>query len=391
LYTFLSNDGKPCYFASNNAQALISSGGNGYLVQGLNTGAIDISVAGGFFFGASMVAYLDDFFIALTPRSRQFQISGINDGTSWNPLDVAINGGSADDLVGLITDHEYLYLFGNRRASVWYNNGAADFPFTPVSGAFMEQGCVAPASIARIDNSVAWLGQDENGANVLWKAHGFIPARISNHAIEAAWSQYSTTADAIAMVVQRNGHTEYRITFPSGDATWVYDVSTGMWHERATFDLPRGVQHAQNQRYHCYSNGVHYVLGLDGIIYKEADGIYDDAGVPIRRIRVAPVLADENKRVLFHRLQIDLQPGIGLDGAPPVGVDPQLMLRYSNDSARTWSSEMMVSAGKIGDTEHRVIFNRLGSGRRRVFEVSTSDPANWVLIAAYLEITQGAH
>jgi PKD repeat protein len=66
------------------------------------------------------------------------------------------------------------------------------------------------------------------------------------------------------------------------------------------------------------------------------------------------------------------------------GADPQVMLRLSNDGGKTWITEQWRSAGRVGEYLRRVRWNRLGCARRRVFEVSVTDPAPWKITGAYL-------
>jgi PKD repeat protein len=66
------------------------------------------------------------------------------------------------------------------------------------------------------------------------------------------------------------------------------------------------------------------------------------------------------------------------------GADPQVMLRLSNDGGKTWITEQWRSAGRVGEYLRRVRWNRLGSARRRVFEVSVTDPAPWKITGAFL-------
>lgn len=114
---------------------------------------------------------------------------------------------------------------------------------------------------------------------------------------------------------------------------------------------------------------------------------FDTVDLPIRRLRRSPHLTTEQMRVFYHRFQLDLQPGIGtLTGQ---GVNPLVMLRYSDDGGFTWSNEIQMGAGAQGQYLTRVYALMLGSGRDRVWEVSTSDPNKWVWIAAYLESTTG--
>jgi len=67
------------------------------------------------------------------------------------------------------------------------------------------------------------------------------------------------------------------------------------------------------------------------------------------------------------------------------GTDPMAMLRYSNDGGHTWSSEIWRSVGKIGETEWRATWHRLGSSKNRVYELTVSDPVKWVITGANLE------
>ena len=67
------------------------------------------------------------------------------------------------------------------------------------------------------------------------------------------------------------------------------------------------------------------------------------------------------------------------------GADPQVMLRISNDGGKTWTEELWRSAGKLGEYTKRVSWNRMGSARRRVFEVTMTDPIPWKITGCYLE------
>jgi hypothetical protein len=80
-------------------------------------------------------------------------------------------------------------------------------------------------------------------------------------------------------------------------------------------------------------------------------------------------------------------PLFGIDGAVE-GVDPQVMLRFSNDGGKTWGTELMRSTGKVGEYGKRVRWERLGRARRRVFEISTSDPVPYRITGAAIELGQ---
>ena len=66
------------------------------------------------------------------------------------------------------------------------------------------------------------------------------------------------------------------------------------------------------------------------------------------------------------------------------------MLRWSDDGGHTWSSEHWKSMGRIGETDVRVIWRRLGMTtkiRDRVYEVSGTDPVQIAIMGAELIVS----
>jgi len=116
-------------------------------------------------------------------------------------------------------------------------------------------------------------------------------------------------------------------------------------------------------------------------------GQQDTARRRIRRLRQAPHLSDEQGWVYYERLQLDLESGVGLtDGQ---GVDPQVMLQWSDDGGHTWSREHWVSAGRGGAYTWRALWRRLGRSRDRVFRLVISDPVKVTWIDAFMELERG--
>ena len=91
--------------------------------------------------------------------------------------------------------------------------------------------------------------------------------------------------------------------------------------------------------------------------------------------------------MFYHAFQIELETGLGLSSGQ--GVDPQAMVRWSDDGGHTWSHEHWVSAGAEGNYGARAIWRRLGMGRDRVFEVVVSDPIPWRIMSAFIDVSRG--
>jgi hypothetical protein len=337
--------------------------------------------------GAVTVGYLDGYFVFNEPNSQRVWVTALLDGLSVDPLDFASAEGSPDGLVGLIVDHREAWLFGTDSVEVWYDAGLPDFPLTRIQGAFNEIGCVAAFSIAKLDNGLFWLGTDARGQGIVYRANGYTGQRISTHAIEYAIAQYGNISDAIAYTYQQEGHAFYVLTFPSGDATWVYDVSTQAWHERAGWDNGVFVRHRSN----CQCNfGGNIIVGdyENGNIYKFSLDIYaDNGGIQkwLRSWRALPTGQNNLKRTAHHSLQLNCESGVGLNDGQ--GSDPQAMLRWSDDGGHTWSNEHWSPMGKIGAYYQRVFWRRLGMTlklRDRVYEVSGTDPVKIAVMGAEL-------
>src|SRR6185312_12917799 len=302
----VADDGLPAYIAANAAsvgQIFVASAGHGYCLD-TNTGVFaEIPNDGVNFFGARDVTFIDGYFVVLsdTTNGQQFQISALNDGTTWAGADVAVLLGQTDPLQRVIANIEYLYFIGTRRGQIWYNSGNALFPFTIESGAFLEWGTAAPGSVCKAtknqSTTIYWLGQNAQGANVALSASGQQTERISDHAVEAAWSNkdpnkfngqiYPTTEDCICYPFVWNGHSMVRFIFPSANTGWDYDVTESasagfrVWSPVAFTD-ENGVLKAPFERAHAYAFEKHLIGsggadGVPGAIYEMDEATSTDA------------------------------------------------------------------------------------------------------------------
>lgn len=375
----------PVSMADNGISLVCVDGTDGYVVT-LSSGAF-AEITDPDFLGADQVAFQDGYFIFNKPDSGQFYISGLN-ATTLDALDIATSEGNPDNIVALISDHRDLWMFNENSIEVFFNSGNAGFPFERTQGAFIEHGCGAPFSVAKMDNTVYWIGRDDKGSGIVYRAKGYQPEKISTHAIDQAIQGYGDISDAVAWTYQENGHFFYVLNFTSADTTWVFDATTSLWHERAYLNQGEFERHrAQN---HAFAYATHVVGDYEtGKLYRLSSSVYTDDGEEILRRRTAPHATSGLKLVTHNALQIDMETGVGLSGSAQ-GSDPQVMLRWSDDGGHTWSNEKWASIGRIGSRKTRALFRRLGMSRDRVYEVTITDPNKVVLIGAELDAQVGA-
>lgn len=327
--------------------------------------------------GGDTLAFLDGYFIVSTPDGR-FALSNLDNGQAWTATDVASAEGDPDDTLAVAVSHRQLYVFGEESTEVYYNSGAADFPLSRVEGAFMERGIGGRWTVAGDDNTLFWMGDDR----MVYRDAGYRPQRVSTHAIEEIIQKFSVVDDAFAFFVTTSGHKQYHLTFPTGERTFVYDIATGLWHERESF---------QSRYWRCSAYVRCYNKDIVGDAFEGKCGTLDpdtftEYGGVMQQIMTSPPVAQDRKRLFHEALEIDIESGVGTT----TGGDPQLWLEYSDDGGRTWSARKpFFSMGKIGEYRTRVRWLGLGSSRKRVYRLTIADAVKRTVIAAHLDYKVG--
>ena len=306
----------PVSMADNGTQLFIAANPQGYIYN-VSTDVFQ-QITDPDFPGAGTVGYIDGYFTFSEPNSQKIWVTQLLEGTSVDPLEFASAEGNPDNVVAIFVDHREVWVFGSNSTEVWYDAGLLDFPLTRIQGAFNELGCAAPYSIAKMDNQVYWLGKDARGQGIVYKAAGYIGQRVSTHAIEWQMQEYADLTDAVGYTYQQDGHSFYVLNFPSADTTWVYDVATGAWHERASFANGEFNRHRANSQMFFNSTTV---VGdyQNGKIYEFDLNVYADDGAPqkwLRSWRALPTGANNLTRTIQHALQLDCETGVGLNLYP---------------------------------------------------------------------------
>ncbi|AOJ31421.1 packaged DNA stabilization protein [Burkholderia metallica] len=337
------------------------------------------------FYGADKVDFVDGYFVFNKPNSTQFYISKYNDVT-FDPLDIASKSTYSDDLVTLAVMHREIWLFGELTTEVWFNTGSSDFTFGRMPGVFIEHGCAAKHSVAKIDLALFWLGHDLQGQGVVFAGRNYQAERISTHALEQAISAYSRINDAIGFSYMQGGHAFYVLTFPSANATWCFDTATGQWHQRAYLEADGSLS---RHRMNCHSfNAGRNLVGdwQTGAVYALDPNIYTDNGALIQRIRSFPhILGADGNRVMFRQFIADMEVGAGM---PDDATDPLVSLRWSDDRGATWGNPVTATMGRRGEFRTSIQFQRLGYARDRVFELSWSEPIKTALNGAWVDVSR---
>lgn len=321
--------------------------------------------------GAAWVENIDGYFVIAEPGSGRFYISSNRNPASWDALDFATAEKYPDDIVSGVVQLGELILFGRESGEVWFNSGDADFPLQKAQSGHFEVGSMSAEGPAKADNSICFPGHD----GIVYKLNGYTPVRISTTAVEQAIAR-ATDKNFRGMSWTENGHAFYGLF--SSDFGFVYDCSTQLWWERLSHGLP-------------YWRGAFVLRAFDRLLVGDSDGnslatltdeAFTDFGGVLRSSSTSPPVSQDNKRMVHPRLELVFEQGVGTTGQ---GADPLVMLRWSDDGGRTWSSEYWRKLGRAGEFRRRTCWNRLGMARDRVYEYAITDPVRRTLILATTE------
>lgn len=342
------------------------------------------------------VDFLQGYGLSLNTGDSTFSFSALFDFSTWNALDVVQRQDAPDPWLRLIVYHKEVWLFGSQTTSVYGLSGDADTPFEAIPSVFIEMGIIAPNSACIVDGDLMWIGGNDAGQGVVYRANGYTPQRISTHAVEFAFQSGDVGVLSLAegCTYQQNGHVFYELTLPSQagsttGSTWTYDATEGLWSERGAWN---GLEF-QEMDTRGYFDG--FTLSRStGTVYSvitdpaSAVAWLGTDGEPIVRLRRAPHLLQAQQLTRYSQLRVLMETGVGL--ATGQGSDPTIALRWSDDGGQTWGSTITASVGPRGAYSTLVDFYMLGQGRDRIYEFTTADPIPYRLIDAYLGYSVGA-
>jgi hypothetical protein len=359
--------------ADNGLQLFIACGANAFIYT-KSTGILE-EIADVDFPGASSVVHVDGYFCFCEPLTQRLWWTAIYDGSSIDALDYASAEGHPDKTVAVKAVGREVWLLGTNSTEVFYNTGSTDQAFARMQGAFVAIGCLSAYSVAHLDNSLFWLGRSPEGAGVVFKSEGYGAKRVSTHAIEHAINQTSAPSQATGFTYQQRGHSFYVLNL--NEKTFVYDVSTNLWHERATLTNGELGRYRVN---HMAQVGGYILVGdyQTGGVYVLDQECYTDDGGPlpwVRAWRAIPPGQNDGSVKRFSGLDVFIEPGIG---------SAVMSLRWSDDGGKTWGNMHEREVGRVGEYKHRARWHRLGASRDRVFELSGSDPAKTIITGADL-------
>jgi hypothetical protein len=341
---------------ANGNELLVVNGSSGF-VYNTATGAFTKITDDGYP-GAINAVFLNGYLVQIEPSRRFAFNSAPSDALSYNTLDRFTSEVAPDLLVSMAVNNNELVLFSQRTTEFFNVTANPEQPIRTMNIS-MTRGCGGRYTVANMDNTVYWLGDD----GIFYRLNGYSPFRVSTRPIEQAikdlnWDQ------AFAFVWENGGHKVCYWTFPDGH-TWGYDVSADTWHRRESYGLkrwrPMGMTYWNNQWIAgdfqhgtlWYVDWDYHQEGTDNFISERTTG----------------VLSDNQNRLIVSRLELIMAVG-QLSDDP----DHYVRIQYSDDGGYNWSNWDQEDIGATGEYGKRIVFTRQGSTRNRTYRITCSSP-----------------
>lgn len=331
------------------------------------------------------VMFLDGYFV-FPIRDGRFFVSGIND-TTVNALDFGKAESHPGGILNAVPFGEQLMLCGPSSIEVWQNAGnATGSPFS--RAAVIPRGLASTFAIAGFEegfSSLIFVGDD----NAVYRLDGgYVPSKISTPDLDRLIEAVSdkTTIDVSVSIV--SGHMRAAITGPT--FTWEYELQTGFWHERASYQAKRWRAVVSVKAF-----GDRWVYGdrtTDDVWLLDPNGMKEGADPLVMSVWSLPMTAFPN-RVRVPRADFDIIVGTGLvAGDEPIETDPVCLISWSDNGGATFGEPLKRNIGRLAKHLTPVSVNRTGMASRygRVWKIDIADPVFASVLAGTLDANPGS-
>lgn len=388
LYTIgnISTSSGNVSMADDGKWLVLVDGTYGYYYNMLTPAGITTITDGNFTTTPTTVTWQDTYFIVTSSsQTKQFQLSSNSDPSTWPAVNINFAGSGQGKLRAGISDHSILNLFGDTYTEFWQDTGSPDFPFALIPGAAQQFGLAAAWSLAKFDNSLVGLFQDNSGNVNVSRMSGFSLKKLSDSDMDMTFQGYNVVSDACGFAFTMSGHAFYVINFPTMQESWMYDANGGTW----TQIQDTTGNHFWGLKYATLQNKLLVSDHRNGNIYQFSMTTYTDNGSPLPMEIQTRHIWDDDRYIGINWIQIDVQSGTGT--AVGQGANPVMDLQVSKDGGNTFYSVGFSKIGPVGEYTQRVIWNSLGAARDWVLKLRVTDPVKRVITGASAEIIKGSY
>jgi hypothetical protein len=328
--------------------------------------------------GGTSLDYADGYFV-ISGNDGRIYFSEIGDGTSWPAFNFFTPSFKPNKMKAIRMYREEVYCFGEETIEIYINDGVT--PFSRQFRTSSYYGLAATDSVAIHQAGAFFLGRSPTGtfeAYLMGPDYSLTPLSFP---IDYLLSKQNCDDAEGFVQVANDGAIFYHLHLPQLHTTFVYDVTTHMWHERQSRrpwpdEDGRYPQDMYRPRSVVTFNGL--TLSGDwysGAIMFEDQTVSTDLGNINKFERRSSILTDQLNYISVYRIEFDVNAGYG-------NTDPVMMVSYSKDSGNTYEQEEMLQLGALGQYDYRAVVNKLGTARNWVIKIIVTDPVPVIVMQA---------
>jgi hypothetical protein len=298
-----------------------------------------------------------------------------------NSLNVTIAESEPDDMLAVKAHNSQVYAFGATSIEPYYNSGVGNPPYEAITNSTEDLGLHAIHSVASNKDFVYFLGSDL----VPYRIAGLAVQPIGNPAIGQAIRNYTDSSDAFGVAFRFDSLSFYLLSFPTGNETWLFNEQSSLW---TNLSYGIGEQHLISDYQFIYNK--HIVSDRrNGNIYELDFDTFTDNNDVIQRVRDTISISGKtfgipSNTIFMDRLELMIETGQSL-----VTSDADIIMQFSDDNGRSWSTERWASVGQQGDFTYKLEWFSLGMFKNRMFRFTMTDPIKWVILSAVADIEGG--
>ena len=325
------------------------------------------------------VLFIDGYFI-FPIRDGRFFFSGIND-TTVSALDFGKAESRPGGILNAVPYGEQLLLTGPSGMEVWSNAGnATGSPFSRTTT--ISKGLASTFAIAGFEegfSTIVFVGDD----NAVYRMDGgYVPTRISNPDLETLIEGVTDKTLLDVMVGVSSGHMWATVTGPT--FSWTYEVGTGLWHERKSYNWQNWRATVSVQAFNAWvmlDREDDSVWMLDPNYMREGDEPL------VMELWSLPLNTFPN-RTIIPRADFDFIVGQAkVAGVDPIDTDPLVLISWSDDGGASFRTPLERKLGRLAQFKTTVSVNRTGMAGRygRVWRLQVSDPVYASLLSGTMD------
>lgn len=361
------------FAAGDYRQCVIKFGNDLYYANATGSGPVSLP------FVVGDLALFGSYIVVSEINGQKFYVSDpTNIPPSFDTNEFGVANAKGDYIVALASVGKYLWCLGEYSSQAFYESGNAFFPITPMPNTEQSVGIIGQNAKCIVDQVCCFVSDDLG----VYMIDGLQMRRVSTEAIEKILNAERAPETIDGFGYKYYGH--YFFCFALESTTVVYDASTGLWHERKidTESIPKPWRIDTVQRFGTKVYGAN----LDGsqiyeIGYKHL--LYDTD--KIKKLVTTTVQHDSMRLFSTHKILIDMANGEG----SVYSQTPKLMVDWSDDGGHTWSPEVWLNAGRVGEYFQRVELSRVGGGYQRIYRIKESTQTPITLFSMYADIEGG--